>query len=128
MPLGIKVAVYTRGLDSSDVLVLPEGGTLEALPRNARVGTSSLRRIENLKTLRSDFFPVDIRGTIEERLLLLDQGHLEAVIIAKAALLRLKIERNHLLLPGKSAPLQGKLAIIVQEKEVDLLPLLEKLG
>ncbi len=117
---GLVVGAYTKGVDSSDVLVFKKGGDLASLPFHAKIGTSSLRRIENLKALREDLAPVDIRGTIEERLALLDLGFVDALIMAKAALIRLGICRDSMLLPGPVSPLQGKLAVLVREDDEEM--------
>ncbi len=116
---GLEVIAYTEGVDSSDVLVFREGESLENLLLHAKVGTSSLRRERNIKGLRSDLVCVDIRGPIQKRLDLLDRGEVDALVMAKAALLRLKIERKALQhLPGEIAVLQGKLAIVARKEDV----------
>jgi hydroxymethylbilane synthase len=112
---GLQVVAYTVGIDPSDVLVLPEGKTIQDLPVKARIGTSSLRREENLRAfLPKEFNGVDIRGSIEKRLALLDQGDLDGVVIARAALIRLKIERNEVFIPGEPCPMQGRLAVVAR--------------
>lgn len=112
LPQGLSLICYTKGIDSSDVLVFRDEESLATLPPYAKVGTSSLRRIENLQALRSDLVPVDIRGTIGMRLELLDQKKVDALIMAKAALIRLRLHRKIEKLPGLTAPLQGKLALV----------------
>lgn len=113
----LTVVAYTKGVDSSDVLVFRKGEGLHSLPPFSKVGTSSLRRIQNLLSLREDLCPVDIRGTIEKRLSLLDNGEVDAVILAKAALIRLKIIRDMQDLPGAISPMQGRLAIIARKED-----------
>ena len=115
---GLTVVAYTQSIDPTDVIVLKEGQNLEDLPLKAKIGTSSLRREVNIKALRSDFICGDIRGTIEKRLELLDQGAFDAVIVAKAALLRLKLVRNIVELPGEPCPGQGSLAVVAKENDV----------
>ena len=116
----LVVIAYTEGVDSSDVLVFREGDSLSSLPLGARVGTSSLRRVENLRNLRADLNCVDIRGTIEKRLSLLDEGVFDAVVIAKAALIRLKLFRAVQNVPGAVSPMQGRLAILCRKEEMEL--------
>ncbi len=120
LPLGLVVVAYTKGIDPSDVLVFPKGGSLAALSKGSRVGTSSFRRIENLKLFREDLVPVDIRGSIEKRLALLDEGLFDAVVIAKAALIRLGIERESIELPGKEAFRQGSLAVVARSNDIEM--------
>ncbi len=128
LPSGLSVIAYTRGLDSSDVLVFRKKESRESLPKNAKVGTSSLRRIENIKAFRDDLVPVDIRGTIEKRLELLDDGIVDALVIAKAALIRLQIHRDTLLLPGRGAARQGSLAIVAKEDDQEMKDLFAPLN
>ena len=116
----LTVLLYTKGLDPSDVLVFRKGENLSSLPPFSKVGTSSLRRIENLHFLRKDLCPVDIRGEIAKRLFLLDEGKVDALIMANAALIRLKILRDTLLLPGPVSPMQGRLAIIAKKGDLEM--------
>ncbi|MBX9924248.1 MAG: hydroxymethylbilane synthase [Rhabdochlamydiaceae bacterium] len=120
MPLGLTVVACTQGVDPSDVLVLRDGETWENLPLGAKIGTSSLRRERNIYALRSDFICMDIRGTIEKRLSLLDAGTCDGLVIAKAALLRLRLERNMFPLEGEISPMQGRLAIVAKTSDVEM--------
>ncbi|MBS0621133.1 MAG: hydroxymethylbilane synthase [Verrucomicrobia bacterium] len=106
---GLEIAALTKGVDPSDSLVV----RLEELPRSPRIGTSSKRREANIRSLYPTCAVVDIRGTIQERLALLEKGLLDGVVIAEAALIRLGLTHlKRLRLPGPVAPLQGKLAIL----------------
>ncbi len=120
LPEGLAVIAYTEGVDPSDVLVFKEEDSLETLPSGARIGTSSFRREENVKKLRSDLICVDIRGTIEKRLSLLDEGDYDALIMAKAALIRLKLIRKTQNLPGAISLMQGRLAILCREEDEEM--------
>ncbi len=116
----LSVIAVTEGLDSSDMIVFRDGEDLTTIPFAARIGTSSLRREKNIKALRDDVICVDIRGTIEKRLALLDLGVFDGVIIANAALIRLKLIRNIVPLPGESAPMQGRLAIVAKAGDFEM--------
>jgi len=121
LPEGLHLIALTRGLDSRDALVLREGETLSHLPQGARIGTSSVRREKAIHALCADFLCTDVRGTIEKRLALLDNGALDGLIVAEAALLRLGLQRrNRVMLPGESAPLQGRLAILAREEDEEM--------
>jgi hydroxymethylbilane synthase len=112
---GLKLVALTKGVDPSDALVFHE------LPLHAKIGTSSRRREQMLAELRSDLRGVDIRGTIEQRLALLDAGQVDGVIIAEAALIRLGLtHRKRMRLPGEPAPLQGRLAILAREDDDEM--------
>lgn len=120
LPQGLIVLAYTESIDPSDVIVLKDHQRLENLPFQAKVGTSSLRRAANIKALRSDLECIEIRGPIEKRLSLLDEGKVDAVVIAKAALIRLKLQRNTIHLPGEPCPRQGSLAIVSKENNFSM--------
>jgi hydroxymethylbilane synthase len=73
-----------------DVLVSRDGFTLQTLPRGAKVGTSSVRRIRQLRHLRPDVNCVEIRGNVPTRLKKLFQpSELDAVLLARAGVERL---------------------------------------
>ena len=72
-----------------------------------------------IKELNPNLEVVDIRGTIEERLALVDKGKIDGVVMAEAALIRLGLTyRKRMHLPGETAPLQGKLAIVALEIDI----------
>jgi hydroxymethylbilane synthase len=122
LPAGLACASITKGVDPSDVIVLREEDTLSLLPIGAKVATSSLRREQAIKELRDDFICVDIRGTIAQRLHLLDTCKVDAVVMAEAALIRLKLtNRNRVKLPGPVAKGQGQLAIIARSSDTEML-------
>lgn len=118
---GLKCVALTKGVDGSDSLVTKESYDLYTLPFGSRIGTSSLRREETLRKYRPDLRFVDIRGSIEERLALLSSGKIDGVVIAEAALIRLQLTSlNRIILSGETAPLQGRLAVIVREEDEEM--------
>lgn len=118
---GLCVAALTRGVSSKDCLILKEGQTVEQLPLNATIGTSSERRTQAIKRLRKDLQPISIRGTIHERLALLETDHVHGIIMAEAALIRLKLDHvQRIHLECEEEPLQGRLAIIVRENDHEM--------
>lgn len=124
LPKGLAIAALTKGVDPSDSIVLRDGETLEGLPLGAKIGTSSERREKNIRDLRTDFVCVDIRGNIQARLALLDAGVVDAVVMAEAALIRLKLtHRTRIALPGKRAELQGQLAVLAHENDEEMFEL-----
>ena len=82
-------AVLPRG-DRSDVL-LGKYSTLDDLPYNAVIGTSSVRRAAFTKSYRPDIVIKLLRGNVETRIQKLEDGLFDAIILAKAGLDRLKI-------------------------------------
>lgn len=128
LPKGLVLAALTKGVDPSDVIALRDGITMENMPRGAKIGTSSLRRENNIRALRSDLICVDIRGDVLVRLRLLDEGALDGVVMAEAALIRLKqTHRMRIPLPGESAPLQGQIAVLALEGDQEMLRLFQSI-
>ena len=82
-------AVLPRG-DRSDIL-LGKYSTLDDLPYNAVIGTSSVRRGAFTKSYRPDLVIKLLRGNVETRIQKLEDGLFDAIILAKAGLDRLKI-------------------------------------
>ncbi|MFA4842808.1 MAG: hydroxymethylbilane synthase [Candidatus Omnitrophota bacterium] len=128
---GLAVAAITKSIDPFDDLVSKGRLPLERLPQGAKVGTSSQRRKDQLKKYRPDFNLIDIRGTIQERLALLEQPDLDAIIVAACALKRLGLEdRIAQRIPFdilKPHPLQGALAIVTREDNQELIGILKVL-
>lgn len=121
IPEGLCLIALTKGLDPSDSLVLKKGISLDSLKNKAVIGTSSVKREQALKNLRSDFIFKDIRGQIMARLELLENSTVDGVVIAEAAIIRLKLEHlNRVRLNYETTPLQGRLAIIAREDDVKM--------
>jgi hydroxymethylbilane synthase len=128
IPKGLSIIAITKGVDSSDSLVMQEGYTLENLPLHAVVATSSERREQVVKALRPDLRFIDLRGTIDQRLAKLKTGEADAVIIAEAAIIRLKLTHlNRFRLPGTTTPLQGQLAIMARSDDIEMCRLFSPL-
>jgi hydroxymethylbilane synthase len=117
---GLQLVALTRGVDPSDSLVY----NTDPLPHGAKIGTSSLRREQNLMQWRPDFKCVDIRGNIQQRLSLLDEGEIDGIVMAEAALIRLGLtHRKRIPLDGEAAPLQGQLAVIARSEDKEMAEL-----
>jgi hydroxymethylbilane synthase len=84
-----RVATVFEREDPRDALVSFRGETLENLPRGARIGTSSLRRASQLRQFRPDFQIIEIRGNVDTRLRKVAEGEYDAVVLAKAGIVRL---------------------------------------
>lgn len=123
---GLVLAALTQGLDSFDVLVMPPGMTLSTLPPGALIATSSERREQMVLQLRSDLRFTDIRGGVDERLKKLERGEIDGLVVAEAALIRLRLTHlNRQVLPGETVPGQGQLAIIVREDDEEMKQLFQ---
>jgi len=113
LPSGLEVFAMTKGLCSSDCLVLRDNETIDSLEKGAKIGCSSEKRESYIKYIRADLQSVDIRGTIEKRLDLLNHGFCDGLIIASCALLRLNLQHiNKIKLSLATTKNQGRLAIV----------------
>jgi hydroxymethylbilane synthase len=92
LPEGLAISAICEREDARDALVLRadlNGSSLLSLREQAVVGTSSQRRLAQLKALRGDVVVKDLRGNVDTRIRKLDEGQYDAVILASAGLLRL---------------------------------------
>ncbi|MCC8088877.1 MAG: uroporphyrinogen-III C-methyltransferase [Rikenellaceae bacterium] len=128
LPEGIMLAALLPAFDDTDSLVSWNNLTLSELPSGARVGTSSMTRKNEFLALRPDLQVVSIRGTIEERIAHIDNGTIDALIVASCALIRLGLEdRIAERLKFRTHPLQGKIAITARKEDMDTIGLFSDL-
>jgi hydroxymethylbilane synthase len=131
LPEGLILACVPGREDSHDVLVAPRHRTLDALPRGARVGTSSLRRSVAIRARRPDLQVVPLRGNVDTRLRKVDAGECEAVVLARAGLVRLGLEGRvtEVLSFDASLPAagQGALGIECRRDDAEIRSLLARL-
>ena len=131
LPERLMLSTFPRREDPSDALISTEQQSLDQLQKEARVGTSSLRRSAQLLHLRPDLTIVSLRGNVDTRLGKLKSGDLQAIILAAAGLNRLGLSHVitqtipfHQLLPAVG---QGALGLEVRrgdQKTIDLLDFL----
>lgn len=86
----LPLLCFSKREDPRDALVLPEGKT--ALEPGAPIGSSSLRRVLQLKALFPDHPVLPVRGNLQTRLRKLDEGQFGALVLAAAGLKRLGLE------------------------------------
>lgn len=91
-PEGLYLPIIMERENPHDAFVSNEYATLEDLPANARIGTSSLRRQLQIKAALPDAEMLHLRGNVNTRLSKLDNGEYDAIILATAGLLRLGFE------------------------------------
>ena len=118
---GLTLASVPQRESAGDVLVCTQGGDLNSLPPNARVGTSSVRRRAQLLHVRADLQVADIRGNVDTRLRKLDRGEYDALILAEAGLRRLGWESRIAQVIPKSLmlPAAGQGALAVEARQSD---------
>jgi hydroxymethylbilane synthase len=130
LPEGLGVAAVLPRENPRDALVLPrgtEGGSagfealMAQLGADARLGTSSIRRVAQLRARYPDARFVPVRGNVDTRLRKLDDGGYDALILAAAGLRRLQLgDRISALLPVAlctPAPGQGAIAIEIRQDD-----------
>jgi len=115
-PAGLGLAVILDRDDPRDAFVSPHYSHPNALPANARIGTSSLRRQCQLAARYPHWQIRSLRGNVNSRLAKLDTGEFDAIVLAAAGLSRLGLrERITLALePELSLPAIGQGAIGVE--------------
>ena len=121
---GLTISAICEREDPRDALVLRAGSNVnafDALPRGAIVGTSSQRRVAQLRCWRDDLVIEDLRGNVDTRIRKLDEGQYDAVILASAGLVRLGLrERISLRIPiSQMLPAVGQGAIAIETRSDD---------
>jgi hydroxymethylbilane synthase len=137
IPEALVIAAICKREDPRDGLVLGRslinaaGPSIQTLPGRAIVGTSSPRRLAQLKHLRNDLVIKDLRGNVDTRLRKLDEGQYDALVLACAGLRRLGLENrisvalsSEQMLPS---PGQGAIAIEARAGDVDTIALIARL-
>lgn len=125
----LVIAAYPERGDPRDALVTRNGGgSLDTLHREATVGTDSPRRRGFLLAARPDLDVVPLHGNVETRLRRLDDGEIDALVLAAAGIDRLGLGdridqrlRPELIAP---APAQGALAVQARREAIELLEVL----
>ncbi|WP_341526817.1 hydroxymethylbilane synthase [Nostoc sp. UHCC 0302] len=132
LPEGLTLAAITERENPADALVVHEkykDKQIDTLPDGAVIGTSSLRRLAQLRHHFPHFTFKDVRGNLNTRLAKLDSGEYDALILAAAGLERLGMsDRIHQILPKEislHAVGQGALGIECRADDSELISLLK---
>ncbi|MFM6012675.1 MAG: hydroxymethylbilane synthase [Dolichospermum sp.] len=132
LPPGLTLAAITERENPADAVVLHEkhqGEKLETLPAGAVIGTSSLRRLAQLRHKFPHFTFKDVRGNLITRMAKLDAGEYDALILAVAGLERLEMsDRIHQILSPEislHAVGQGALGIECRADDTEVITLLK---
>jgi hydroxymethylbilane synthase len=89
LPPGFELVAITTRVNPRDVFLSVKYDSINALPKGARIGTSSLRRQAQLKVARPDLVIHALRGNVDTRVRKLEEGEYDAIILAAAGLTRL---------------------------------------
>ncbi len=116
LPAGLALAAIPVREDPRDALV---GRTLAEIQRGAKVGTSSLRRVAQLRALRPDLVVEPVRGNLDTRLRKLDEGLYDALVLAAAGLTRLGWQERitEHLSPEVMCPAVGQGALAIETRD-----------
>ena len=132
LPPGLTLAAITERENPADAVVLHEkykGEKLETLPPGVVIGTSSLRRLAQLRHQFPHFTFKDVRGNLITRMAKLDAGEYDALILAVAGLERLEMsDRIHQILTPEislHAVGQGALGIECRADDTEVIGLLK---
>lgn len=114
-PFVVDVAYLPRA-SSHEVLVARPGEAIPADLAGMRIGTSCARRARQIRSRFPFSFPVTIRGDVPARIALVDQGEVDAVVLAAAGLERLGLEHRvtRAFAPHDLLPAAGQGAIVIQ--------------
>lgn len=136
IPEGLVIAAICKREDPRDALVLRDSNkksiaSVMDLPRGATVGTSSPRRLSQLRHLRTDLMVKELRGNVDTRLRKLDEGQYDALVLACAGLRRLGLDQriNATVPPAEMLPAvgQGALAIETRADDEDAIEVVRQL-
>ncbi|MFH2000597.1 MAG: hydroxymethylbilane synthase [Planctomycetota bacterium] len=129
---GIVLAGFCPREEACEAFVSNRHARFLDMPEGARIGTGSPRRRSQILALRPDLAIVDLRGNVETRLRKLDEGQMDAVILACAGLIRLGLEQRiserlplDMFVP---APGQGAIGIAARSSDQDTLSLVASIS
>lgn len=132
LPAGIQFGALLKREDPRDAFISRSGAKFLGLPAGSRVGTSSPRREAQIRASRADLAVVPLRGNVDTRLRKMQEGELDAIVIAAAGLKRLGREKEtteflspEIMVP---APAQGVLCVTLRQEDDELKKALEPLN
>jgi hydroxymethylbilane synthase len=114
-PPSLSTAAVLKRDTPFDILLTYDGTTLDELPEQSIIGTSSLRRVAQIRRYRPDLITQDLRGNIDTRLRKLREGQYDGILLAKAGLERMGWElEGEILSPDFfcPSPNQGTVAVV----------------
>ncbi len=119
---GLAIAAITKREDPRDVLVSPKHSSLQALPKGARLGTSSPRRTAQLKAWRADLDVRPVRGNVVTRIAKAGGPDLDGVVLAAAGIHRLGMQSHirEYIDPAICLPEPGQGALAVEIRAGDV--------
>ena len=127
----LVIASILKRESPNDVLIGKSKMKLEQLPKNSRVGTSSLRRAVQIKRKNPDVTVIPIRGNVESRVKKCINGTFDALVLAEAGLKRLELSdqiiQKFSYREFVPAPGQGAIGIVCRKDNKKVLGILQKI-
>jgi len=127
----LVIASILKRESPNDVLIGKSKIKLEELPKNSRVGTSSLRRAVQIKRKNPEVTVIPIRGNVESRVKKCINGPFDALVLAEAGLKRLELSNQIIqrfsYLEFVPAPGQGAIGIVCRKDNKKVLGVLQKI-
>ena len=121
LPQGFEIGAILERENPFDAFVSNDFNSIQDLPIGAKLGSCSLRRIVQVKSMRPDLEILDLRGNVNTRLKKLDDGEYDAIILACSGLTRLGFDNRikQDLSPDDSLPAVGQGALGIEIKAND---------
>lgn len=118
---GFAIAAVSEREDPRDVLITPGRESLARLPQGSRLGTSSPRRLAQIKAYRPDLRVLPIRGNVGTRMEKARSGQYDGIVLAAAGLKRLGMEREitEYIDPSVSLPAVGQGVLALETRSDD---------
>ena len=131
LPDGLVIASMLERADPRDALICRKADSIKGLPEGAVVGTASLRRQAQILAKRPDLKVINFRGSVGTRLKKLDDGEVDATLLARAGLDRLALPDvpQAILSPEEMLPAvgQGVIGIECRQQDEALIAMLQKI-
>jgi hydroxymethylbilane synthase len=129
---GLSIGAVPERENPADVLISRNNISLSQLPQKARIGTSSLRRLAQIRHLRPDLVISPLRGNLDTRIKKLASGEMDAIILAAAGVKRLGLEHlvteflnEDIMLPAVG---QGALCIEIRKDDKNMVEFTDSLN
>ncbi|MZH02517.1 MAG: hydroxymethylbilane synthase [Nitrospinae bacterium] len=121
-PFALCIAAVTKRENPFDALISKNNIKLDDLPKGAKVGTGSLRRMSQLRHYRPDLDLIPLRGNLDTRIKKLDTEGLDAIILAAAGLIRMGWEDkiSEIISPDILLPAMGQGAVGIESRKHDV--------
>ncbi len=121
LPAGLMIGAVLEREDPRDCLISKEGKKLSELPLGARIGTSAVRRRVQLLWLNPELVVDEIHGNVDTRIAKLEEGVVDALVLAHAGVKRLGLTRSvtDVFPEEKFYPAPGQGAIVVEVRAGD---------